>query len=824
PAAYWQLLREGRQAITDVPCDRWRAEQFYHPDHNQRGKMNSCKGGFLSDVDRFDAAFFGISAEEARHIDPQQRLFLEVAWESLEQAGIAPASLSGSATGVFTGLCTIDYHRLLYRDFDCIGPHSGTGTTMSITANRLSYLLNLRGPSMGVDAACSSSAIAVHLACQSLRVEESNLCIVGGVNLILSPDSMISSAKTGLLSPQGACRPFDVAADGYVRGEGCGVVVLKRLADAQADKDNILAIIRGSAVNQDGLSNSLSAPNGRAQQALIESALKLSGVSAQDIDYVEAHAVGTSLGDAIEFKALEKVFSEKRERPYYLGSVKSNIGHLEAASGMAALIKLILSLQNEEMPPQTNFERANTLVDIEESAFKVALKAEPWPRQQRERQASMSTFGFGGTNAHIIIEEAPPVEETTEIAADLKLETQGGEFYERSHHILVLTAKSKGALRNLASRYQRFFLDYASKEEKEIPSETYAADKRSIRLLADACFTASTGRNYFTQRLCLVSDSTYDMRRQLAQFAEGEEALLASQFTSGQVKGRKRPKVIFHVPEITLGTLQLGKTLYRTQPFFRDAFDDCAQHADIDLTSILLSESYNSDSDSAAALVGSSNKRITGFVVSYSLAKLWQHWGVLPSGLLSEGTGEYVAACIAGIVSIEEAISQLSSLSEQLLLSDDNSQKWLAQAALTGDETVIPIGANRPLGHYVAVESLERLNTGKPVAFEGEVLLSADISIWPQMLTHLGQLFVNGVAVNWKAFDEGYQRRRMSLPTYPFERARYWFTQSESSDTQDDKRLTSDNKLTSDNSKSVKSKKVVSFPEYSHPRSASAGQ
>ena len=603
PEAYWRLMREGQQAITDVPRDRWLAEQFYDPDYSQRGKMNSCKGGFLSDIDQFDAAFFGISEEEACHIDPQQRLFLEVAWEALEQAGISPDSLGGSSTGVFAGQCAIDYHRLLYRDFDYIGPHSGTGTTMSITANRLSYLLNLRGPSMAVDAACSSAAIAVHLACQSLRTKESNLCIVGGVNLILSPDSMISSAKTGLLSMQGACRPFDMAADGYVRGEGCGVVVLKRLSDVIADKDNVLAVIRGSATNQDGLSNSLSAPNGRAQQALIERALALSGVSANDIDYVEAHAVGTPLGDAIEFKSLEKAFAGERERPCYLGSVKPNIGHLEAASGMAALIKLVLSLQKGELPPQINFERANTLIDFERSAFDVVLSAEPWPSTQKKRRASMSTFGFGGTNAHIILEEAPSFEFEDEFEDEFRDERenvlapvldlnskitstrpadslQSSAFRERSHHILVLTAKTQSALRDLASRYHDFLTKTTATEESDFSSGTSVGYNQSDKeLLPNVCFTASTGRSHFTHRLCLVSDDVDNMRRQLAQFFEGEETLLSNQFIAGQAKRRKRPNVVFNFPEITVGTLQVGKVLHQTQPFFRKTFDDCIQHS-----------------------------------------------------------------------------------------------------------------------------------------------------------------------------------------------------------------------------------------------------
>lgn len=778
PAAYWQLLREGRQAITDVPCDRWQAAEFYHPDHRQQGKMNSCKGGFLDDIDQFDADFFGISPQEAAHMDPQQRLFLEVAWEALEQAGIAPADLSGSATGVFTGLCTIDYHRLLYRDFDFIGPHSGTGTTMSITANRLSYLLNLRGPSMAVDAACSSSTLAVHLACQSLRVQESNLCIVGGVNLILSPDSMISSAKTGLLSVQGACRPFDAAADGYVRGEGCGVVVLKRLADAVADQDNVLAVIKGSAINQDGLSNSLSAPNGHAQKALIENALSLSGVTAADIDYVEAHAVGTPLGDAIEFKSLEKVFNNERVQPCYLGSVKPSIGHLEAASGMAALIKLILALHHEEMPPQLNFEEANTLVNLEKSAFEVTRWPRRWPRAQKPRRASMSTFGFGGTNAHIVLEEAPKVETVPASTCSI--------WRERSHHILVLTAKNEDALSELACRYQRFLQLHLEQEKPFSSIGTMVVPNLSKLLLPDICFTANTGRSHFNQRLCFVGDSLDDMHRQLAQFAEcrreadGEEALMASRFVAGRVRGRKRPKIVFYFPEATLGTLQMGKALYQTQPFFRAVFDICARYSKQDLFSTLLSNANRSDSAALAVLPA---ERTTGFVVMYAMAKLWQHWGVSPSGMLAEGLGTNVAACMVGLMDVKDWMLQLSAGAEGSIPAPSTNadlQALLSATTLTGCEIVVTVGANRTLAGRGVVKSSPEFVNQTLGGFGSEFWLDANASTWDQLLSHLGRLFVTGVAVAWKAFDQGYQRRRVSLPTYPFERSRHWFTQSES--------------------------------------------
>ena len=770
PEAFWQLLRNGQQAISSVPASRWSATDFYDPNPKAAGKTSSCRGGFLDDIEKFDAAFFGISPEEAHHIDPQQRLFLEIAWEALEHAGIAPLGLSDSATGVFSGLCTIDYHRLLYRDFSAIGPHSGTGTTMSITANRLSYLLNLRGPSMAVDAACSSSLVAIHLACQSLRSGESNLCLAGGVNLILSPDSMISSSQTGLLSKEGACRPFDSEADGYVRGEGCGIVILKRLEDAQANGDSILALIRGSAVNQDGLSNSLTAPNGLAQQGLIQRALAVSEVLAQDIDYIEAHAVGTPLGDAVEFKALKKALKSEREKPCFIGSVKSNIGHLEAASGVAGLIKVILSLQHEEIPPQLNFEQANPYVDIEESSFEISPMVIPWQRQQsRRRVAGVSTFGFGGTNAHFVIEEAP--------LKSVKAQPENSKD-ERPCHLLALTAKSPASLRELAQRYVRLLSDSAEESAQNLSQARATNDDSSVvsaRSLADICFTANTGRSHFNERLCLISNSHEQLQQRLTRFCEGKETELAGQFLAGQVKGRKRPRLAFYFPEPTLGTLRLGQVLYASQPIFQAVFDGCVQRS-----ASLVSLDASNWSQTAEKLTLSAAEKMTARVVSYALAVMWQFWGVQPKAFVGAGIGKQIADCAAGLIEVEEMLLRLSSpelLSEPAEnWAEDNSLSDPSfSPELTECDIALSMGSGPegepPLEGYLAAP------------YQGQVAhlpLRTEMDIWPQLLSHLACLFVKGIEVDWLAFDKGYARNRLPLPTYPFERSRYWFNQAPS--------------------------------------------
>jgi acyl transferase domain-containing protein len=346
PSQYWQLLRDGVDAIREVPRQRWDVDAFFDPQPAAPSKMYTRWGGFVDNIDQFDPTFFGISVREAQRIDPQQRLLLEVTWEALEDGAIPPERLQNSATGVFVGISNSDY-RLLYKDLSQIDAYVATGTCLCIAANRLSYTLNLRGPSMAVDTACSSSLVAVHLACQSLKWGESELAIAAGVNLILSPEGTITLSQARMMAPDGRCKTFDAAADGYVRGEGCGVVILKRLSDALAAGDRILAVISGSAVTQDGLTNGLTAPNGPSQQAVISMALAAAGRSPHEISFVETHGTGTALGDPIEVRSLRNVLMRDRaeELPCWLGAVKTNIGHLESAAGIAGLQKLILALQ-----------------------------------------------------------------------------------------------------------------------------------------------------------------------------------------------------------------------------------------------------------------------------------------------------------------------------------------------------------------------------------------------------------------------------------------------------------------------------------------------
>ncbi|WP_375496224.1 type I polyketide synthase, partial [uncultured Nostoc sp.] len=421
PELFWQLLRQGIDAIAEVPPDRWDVAAYYDPNPEAPGKMSTRYGGFIENLKAFDPQFFGISPREALTLDPQQRLLLEVSWEALENAGLNPQQLVKTQTGVFVGISTNDnYQRLLSQDVTEIDAYLTTGNAHSVAAGRISYILGLTGQSLAVDTACSSSLVATHLACQSLRQRESNLAIVGGVNRLISPEFTINFSQARMLSGDGRCKTFDARANGFVRSEGCGVIILKRLSDAVTDGDNILAVIRASAINQDGHTSGLTVPNGPSQQAVIRQALNNAGIKPDQIGYIEAHGTGTSLGDPIEVTALGAVFgvSHSQQHPLIVGSVKTNIGHLEAAAGIAGLIKSVLQLQHEEIAPHLHLKQPNPYINWAELPIQVPTEIVPWSTGNQPRLAGVSSFGFSGTNAHVIIEEAPLKEQRSRGAGE----------------------------------------------------------------------------------------------------------------------------------------------------------------------------------------------------------------------------------------------------------------------------------------------------------------------------------------------------------------------------------------------------------------------
>jgi acyl transferase domain-containing protein len=625
PESFWDLLRNGVDAIREVPVERWNVGQYFDPNPGTPGKTYSRWGGFMDHIDRFDPEFFGISPREAVHMDPQQRIFLEVAWEALEDAGIPAHTLKGSRTGVFVGTTTTDYFQQHLRrgrsnDLDA---YMLSGNTANGISGRLAYFLGTHGPSISLDTACSSSLVAVDRACRSLREDECTMAIAGGVNLILAPELFICMSRWGMLSPVGRCKTFDAAADGFVRAEGCGVIVLKRLGAAVAAGDRILALIRGSAVNQDGPSSGLSVPNGLAQEAVIRQALHNSQVEASALSYIEAHGTGTSLGDPIEVDALARVFQPAQDgtTPVTLGSVKTNLGHLEAASGIAGLLKVVLMLRHGKIAPHLHFKKPSPHIAWERCPFAIPTKLIDWTPVSGKRIAGISSFGFSGSNAHIIIEESPV---TKTAAAEI----------ERPLHLLTISARNEEALRDLAT-------SIAAQLEKE-PSP----------LFSDLCFTANTGRSHFGTRFSLLSSTTEEAFAGLTTYLAGEDP---AGLVKSRLSGSERPKIAFLFSGQGAQYAGMGSRLYDTSPTFKKALDRCDEllqpHLDRSLISLLFSQ------DKEKVLLNQTiYTQPALFALEYSLYELWSSWGIEPSFVLGHSVGEYVAACVAGIFSLEDGL------------------------------------------------------------------------------------------------------------------------------------------------------------------------
>jgi acyl transferase domain-containing protein len=437
PAAFWRLLAEGRDAITEVPKDRWDIDAWYDRDPSAPNKMITRWGGFIDEVDRFDREFFGMSAREAASTDPQHRLLLETTWEALEDALVPADALRGSSTGVFLGAYARDYSEILEASGMPADAYMATGNGLSFAAGRLAYVLDLQGPAITLDTACSSSLVAIDSACQALRRRRCDLALAGGVNVILTPTLSVVLSKLFALSPNGRCRAFDAAADGFVRGEGCGMVVLKRLSDAVHDGDDVLAVIRSSVVNQDGNGTGLTAPNVLSQQALLRMALAEAGITAADVGMIEAHGTGTPLGDPIEMDALKEVLGGARPDGAICAvtSVKTNFGHLEAAAGIAGVIKSVLSLRNQQIPPHLHLTSLNPHISLEGTPFVIPTELRPWEASGKTRIAGVSSFGMSGTNAHIVLEEAPR-------------STRAGTATDGRAQLVTLSARSPEALRS----------------------------------------------------------------------------------------------------------------------------------------------------------------------------------------------------------------------------------------------------------------------------------------------------------------------------------------------------------------------------------------
>ena len=624
PAAFWRLLRDGVDAVGPVPGGRFDLDAVHDAAGEASGRSVTREAAFLRQVDEFDPGFFGIARREAQGMDPQQRLLLEVSWEALEHAGQAPDRLGLSATGVYFGICTSDYGNLQSQAGDAalIDAHYTSGLAHSVASGRVSYVLGLQGPSISIDTACSSSLVAVHLACQALRTGDCRMALAGGVNVMLSPDLFIAFSHSRMLAPDGRCKTFDAAADGFGRGEGCGVIVLKRLSDARADGDRILALIRGSAVNQDGPSSGLTAPNGPSQEAVIREALSRGRIEANDVGYVEAHGTGTQLGDPLEMGALGAVFGPGRDasRPLLIGSVKTNLGHLEAAAGITGLIKLVLALRHRAIPPHLHFRTPSPHIPWSELAVRVPDCLMPWEPIGGRRVGGVSSFGYSGTNAHVVVEEAP--------------EERRPALPPPRAQLFLLSGRDEKSLRALAGRY----------------ADALAAATDDD--VADACFTAATARAQHSHRAALVVRSMAELREGLGALAAGRQA---DGVRTARVTRRDPARLAFLFPGQGAQYAGMAQALYETEAVFRDALDRCAAVLDPLLARPLLTVIHPAPG-TESPLDETAFTQPALFAVEYALAQLWRAWGLRPDAVIGHSVGEYVAACLAGVFPLDDAL------------------------------------------------------------------------------------------------------------------------------------------------------------------------
>ena len=620
PDGLWRVLRDGVDAITEVPSDRWLLDEFFDLDVTKAGKMATRWGGFIAGIDRFDPAFFGIAPVEAAQMDPQQRLMLELSWEALEDAGVVIERLRGGRTGVFFGAIWNDYATLQRQSGTAaITPHSATGSHYSIIANRVSYSLGLQGPSMVIDTACSSSLVAVHLACRSLRSGECDMALAGGVNLIAAPDSTVAMSKFGGMAADGRCKAFDARANGYVRGEGGGVVVLKRLSSALRAGDHTMALIRGSAVNNDGYSNGLTAPNPAAQAAVLEAAYADAGVAHECVDYVETHGTGTLLGDPIEATALGAVLGRGRSpaHPLRIGSIKTNIGHTEAAAGIAGLIKVTLSMAHRQLPPSLHFQTPNPHIPFDALRLKVQDVLSPWGATGTQPVfAGVSSFGFGGTNAHVVLESHGQVDS----------------------HLLALSAADDGAL------------------ERAVEALIPLVDTTPIETL---CAAVSEGAAEGPASLAVTFGTRQELSDRLAAVRRGEAVIPGVARRNDRVPGG----LVFVFPGQGGHWPGMGRSLLATEPAFRSAFLRCERALQpftdwLPIDVLLDTESpLWSRIDVVQPMI---------WAIQVSLAALFRRFGLVPSAVVGHSMGEIAAAQVAGILSLEDAARLIARRSRLL--------------------------------------------------------------------------------------------------------------------------------------------------------------
>ncbi|WP_415717911.1 amino acid adenylation domain-containing protein [Maridesulfovibrio sp.] len=615
---YWDLMNSGNNGLSIIPDNRWNKNIFYSPD-SEKGKSYVNEGGFIDDIESFDAELFGISPREAIVMDPQHRLLLQAAWRALEHAGMAPRSLAKSNTGVFMGIFNTDYAGRVKHYRQDLDMHSATGMFGSMAAHRISYHLDLTGPSMTIDTASSASLSAIHMAVKSLSAKECDIALAGGVNVILSPEMHILCSQAGLMARDARCKTFDDSADGYIRSEGLGVIALKPLDKAIKDGDPIQAVISGTAANHDGRSNGITAPNGDAQQKLLQQALDSAGLKQEQIQYLETHGTGTPLGDPIEVEAISKVYlHSQRQQPVILGSVKPCIGHAESAAGVAGLIKTVLCMQHGEIPAQFAFKKLNRRLEKFKSSFSLPRTNTPWPETGNQpKRAGVSSFSIGGANAHVLLEEYPEVKEKV--------------FFRKNdnEYILPIGAENPNRLQDKTKAYAELL------------------ERQSPQFFENTAYTSGRAANSEQVGTVLSAPDYVGIIKQLREFSESGNY--------GPIKNQPHKTAFIFTGQ---GSQHpgMGLELYNSFPFFKKQIDRCTDIAsselDVNLKNLLFDssqEKLNQTNYTQPAL----------FAYEYSLARLWMEWGIEPSIMMGHSVGEYVAACLAGIFSLENALSMI---------------------------------------------------------------------------------------------------------------------------------------------------------------------